>query len=199
MKYLLFIATIFVPISSMEITQAIPKIRMRDRDLDTSIRPFITIINALPVEDTYLPNKQIDITDKSRTNSYKNEPYKPDFFAISLLPGEGIRFSPYKDSAFAEHERLGMNNNENAALIQLYVHAAIKYQLMNLYVGKHSKIKFGDTVRFGLESDGTIIMKHNHKTLKKIDTQHTTEIIGAPKDRTTRSLEPLLLTLSNPK
>lgn len=193
-----------VPTSSllpMEVTQTETKIRMRDRDLDTSSRPFITLINALPIDDTFLPNKQIDIADTNRIRFYKNEPYKPNYSDVSLLPGEGIRFSPYKDSTLEEYKRLGMNNNEDAALIQLYVHAAIKHQLMHLYVGQHSKVKFGDTIRFKLETDGTIVMSHNHKKLKRIETQHVTEIIGVPKnkEREIIDLEPLLFIFGNPK
>ena len=185
----------------MEITKTKPTIRMRDRDLHTSNQPFITITNALPVDDTFLPNKQIDIADTNRIRFYKNEPYKPNSSDVSLFPGESIRFSPYKDSTLPEHERLGMNNNEDAALIQLYVHAAIKHQLMHLYVGQHSKVKFGDTIRFKLETDGTIVMSHNHKKLKTIETQHVTEIIGVPKnkEREIIDLEPLLFIFSNPK
>jgi len=144
MKYLLLIATMAASTSvllPMKITQTTPKIRMRDRDLDTSSRPFITIINALPTEDTFLPNKNIDITDGKRIDFYKNEPYTPDYSVVSLLAGEGVRFSPYKNNTLAEYKRLGMNNNENAALIQLYVHAAVKYQLMSLYVAFKSKIR----------------------------------------------------------
>lgn len=199
MKNILLIAIIIATTNSLFSMEIVPKVHMRDRDLDTCNQPFITIINELPTEDTHLSHKKIYVTDNIRNISYQNKSYSSDPSYLGIKPGHGLRFSPCTNTQVAEYTRLGMNDQNNAALIQFYIPAAIKNRLLQLYIGEHSTIKFNDTIRFKLESDGTITLNHNNKRLKTIKTQCITKIIGAPKDSNTRNLEPLLLVFSNEK
>ena len=173
-------------------------IRLRYYNSNTDNQSHITIINQLG-NNNNLPNNQIDISDENRTDFYTNQPYIKDSSAVSIFPGEGVVFAPYKNSTLAEHKRLGMNNAGNAALIKICVHAAIKDSLMHLYIGEHSKIKFGDTISFDLQPDGHIKMKHNAKKLETMETHRITKIIGYPKNREKADKEPLLLILANSK
>jgi hypothetical protein len=188
MKHLILISTSIVSISSMVAMEPqTPKLRMRNNDYNTLYKPYIIIINQLPADKNYVPNSRIDISDEIRIDYQNNKPWAPDKSTIQLNPNEGIRFAPHTYKTLPENERLGMNDAGDSAHINMYVHAAVRNQLMKIYIGKYSPIQFGDTIRISAApcEDDTIIIKHNDnkKPLKKIETIYVVETLGYPKKK----------------
>ena len=172
MKHLIFVASIIAPIHSIV---AMETLEIRNRNLDTLQKPHITIINQLPDNPQFL-NTRIDISDQTKINQYNKQTYTPDDSTITIYPNRGIRFSPRTNKTLHEYKRLGMNNTGNAALITLYVHAAVNYPLVQLLIGKGSKVQFGDTITFTAKPNGTIILNHKNRKLKTIKTEQSTAL-----------------------
>jgi hypothetical protein len=188
MKHLILITTIIVSISSIVAMEPqTPKPRIKNNDYNTYSKPYIIIINQLPADKNYVPSSRIDISDEIRIDYQHNTPCIPDKSTIQLNPNEGVRFSPHTYKTLPENERLGMNDAGDSALINMYVHAAVRNQLMKIYIGKYSPIQFGDTIHiFAVPCEnGTIIIKHNDnkKALKKIETVYVVETLGYPKKK----------------
>jgi hypothetical protein len=116
--------------------------------------------------------------------------------AIKLPAGKSVQFAPSTRQGF-ECTRLGMNDNNSAALIAIYVTGAIKTKdrIVKLFIGNNSPIKFKDTITFShKEPDDYIIMSHNNQPLRKMPFQHIVETYGKPENYHN---EGLLMVVSN--
>jgi hypothetical protein len=151
-------------------------LEIRNRNLDTLEKPHITIINQLPDNPQFLSTR-IDISDQTKINQYNKQSYISDDSTITIYSNRGVKFSPRTYKTLPEYERLGMNNAGDTALINIYVHTAINYPLMQLLIGKGSKVQFGDTITFTAKPNGTIILNHKNKKLKTIKTEQSAALI----------------------
>jgi hypothetical protein len=145
MKYYTLALSTIIPALSCAMEQ---EIEIRNRNLDTPEKPQITIINKLPKDAGF--STRIDISDTTKISNKNN--YKPDDSTETIWANKGIRFSPnLNKNENLEHNRLGMNDAGNAALVALYIHG-IQNSLIHLVVGEGSRIKFGNTVTITTKS-----------------------------------------------
>jgi hypothetical protein len=161
-----------------EATKGEPEIEIRNRELDTLNKPHITIINKLPKDLGF--STRIDISDKTKTDRYTKNSYRPDDSTKTIYSGQGIRFSPWLNkNGEPEHKRLGMNDAGDAALIALYIHGTIdKWPLFYLMIGKGAIIRFGDTITFHTNSDDAITLNHNDREFWKLETKEKINVIN---------------------
>jgi hypothetical protein len=153
----------------------------------SSSNKCITIYNLLPKDHPNIHDTRIEISDLKRIEIYNSESYKSDKSTWTLYGNEKVRFSPDKHKKGNDWERLGINNAGDGALINIYVHAAVKNKLMQLYFGKYSKVQFGDSIYFkpNKYANDTIILEHKDLILTEIVIEEPTKLIGLP-DNTRR-------------
>jgi hypothetical protein len=140
--------------------------------METQEIPHIILINKIPknieIEEGVYINPCIDIAYTGRLNNFHNQPYKKERDTYSLLSNTKIIITPPTDTTKPEYERLGMNNAKTAALIQLYIHAAInpEHKVLKLFFGNNKQIKPGDSITFNYtRKNDSITMKHNNNTI----------------------------------
>lgn len=166
MKYIALIATVIAAnISAME-----TELQITNRHLDTLERPYITIINKLPQNDPNFPNTRIDISDQTKVKTYTPESYRIDDSTKTIYSNNGIRFSPQTHKSIHEFKRLGMNDAENAAIIAMYIHGALRHRCLYMVIGKGAAVQFGDVITFSKDNDNNILLKHNDKPVIQLET-----------------------------
>src|SRR5579863_3482438 len=189
MKHLIVVASIMTSVSSMVAMENVTALDIRDRDLDSQTRPYITIINQLPMCEPslnpYILNPQILISDQKDIRYYNSQSYYYlDDSTVMLRPDQGVRFSPHTYTTLPELERLGMNDAQDAARIQLYVQGAVTKPQMQLIIGKGVKIQFGDEIIF-TQLKNNIILTHKNNLkqeniLAKLETERSIKNITQP-------------------
>jgi hypothetical protein len=189
MKHLIVVASIMTSVSSMVAMEDFTTLDIRDRDDDSQIRPYITIINQLPMCEPdlnpYILNPQILISDQKDTRYYNSQSYYHlDDSTVMLRPHQGVRFSPNTYTTLPGLKRLGMNDEQDAARIQIYVQAAVTKPQMQLIIGKGAKIQFGDEIIFTqLKNNIVLTHKNNLKQeniLAKLETERSIKNITQP-------------------
>lgn len=161
MKYFL-LTTLIIPayIVAME-----NQLQITNRHVDTLQRPYITIINQLPHNNSGF-NTRIDISDQTKVKTYTTASYRPDDSTKTIYANKGIRFSPQIHKNIHEYKRLGMSDTKKNALIAVYVHCIERHPLMHLVIGKGSDIQFGDVVTFAMNDNHDIVLKNNDIVLR---------------------------------
>jgi hypothetical protein len=161
MKCYMLLLSIAMPAISLAMG---PAIEIRDRNLNTAKEPHITIINQLPKDIGFFT--RIDISDKTMINNYTKDSYRPDDSTQTIYFNQGIRFSPrFNKTDEPEHQRLGMNDAGDAALLVVYLYGAKNNELHHLVVGKGSFIPFGETITITAASNMNIYFTNNDDTL----------------------------------
>lgn len=157
-------------------------ITIRNRNLNSLEKPHVTIINKLSNTNSYFLNTRIDISDKTKINTHSQ--YKPDDSTIMIHPDQDVRFSLRKNKTLEpEHNRLGMNDAEDAALISIYIYGAHNNPLHHLVIGKGSLIPFGDTITITANPDGAIVFTNTVLTNNGSTCDWTTHITSDPEEK----------------